>query len=180
MAVPEAPLRPTRYGVVPDGDGWFVLNARETRWRDYGPLGAACDFEGKRPFRQLGVNLNVLHPGEPMTMYHREQNQEDFLVLAGACLLVVEGKERPLRSWDFFHCPPGTAHAIVGAGSGPAVVLAVGARGRRHKGLEYPAAAAAVARGAGVATQTTDAAEAYAGFARPVRSPYRDGWLPDL
>ena len=179
MAVPEARLRSTRYGLVPDGNGWFVLNARETRWRDYGPLGAACSFEGKRPFKQLGVNLNVLNPGEPMSLYHRENHQEAFIVLAGKCLLIVEGQQRSLEAWDFFHCPRGTAHAIVGAGEGPAVLLAVGARGGR-RGIRYPVAGAALAHGAGVGTDTSNPAEAYARFPAPARSRYRDGWLPDL
>ena len=177
--VAEAPLSATKYGLVPDGEGWFVLNARETRWRDYGPLGAACDFEGKRPFKQLGINLNVLRPGEPMSVYHRENHHEGFLVLAGACLLVVEGTERPLKAWDFFHCPAGTGHVIVGAGNGPAVVLAVGARGGR-KGIEYLVASAALAHGAGVEQQTTKSAEAYASSPPPTRSQYREGWLPEL
>jgi uncharacterized cupin superfamily protein len=179
MAVPEAPIRTTKYGLVADVDGWFVLNARDSRWRDHGPLGAACNFEGKRPFRQLGINLNVLRPGEPMTAYHRESKQEGFLVLAGECVLIVEGEERPLRAWDFFHCPGGTAHAIVGAGDGPSVVLAVGARGGR-KGIVYEVAAAALERGAGVERETTKSAEAYARFPPSTRSPYREGWLPDL
>jgi uncharacterized cupin superfamily protein len=179
MAVPEAPLRATKYGLVPEGDGWFVLNARETRWRDYGPLGVACDFEGKRPFKQLGINLNVLDPGEPMSMYHRENNQEGFVVLAGECLLIVEGEERRLKAWDFFHCPGGTAHAIVGAGDSPAVVLAVGARGGR-KGIVYLVAPAAVEHGAGVKEQTTKSAEAYARFPPSPRSNYGEGWLPQF
>ena len=177
--MPEAGLRRTKYGLVPEGDGWFVLNARETRWRDYGPLGAACDFEGKRPFKQLGINLNVLNPGERMSMYHREKNQEGFLVLSGECLLIVEGEERSLEAWDFFHCPGGTAHVIVGAGNGPAVVLAVGARGGR-KGIVYPVAESALEHGAGVEEETTKSAEAYARFPAPRRAQYRDGWLPDL
>src|SRR5919204_4964514 len=160
MAVGEAPLRATKYGLVPDGDGWFVLNTRETRWRDYGPLGAACNFEGRRPFKQLGVNLNVLGPGEPLGLYHRESHQEGFLVLAGECFLIVEGVARPLRAWDFFHCPGGTAHVIVGAGNGPAVVLAVGARGGR-RGLAYLVEPSALEHGAGVEGQTTKYAEAY-------------------
>lgn len=179
MAVAEAALRVTRYGLVPDRDGWFVVNACETRWRDYGPLGLACDFEGKRPFKQLGINLNVLNPGAPMSMYHRENNQEGFLVLAGECLLIVEGEERPLKAWDFFHCPGGTAHVIVGAGDGPAVVLAVGARGGR-KGMVYLVASAAVAHGGGVNEETTKSAEAYARFPPSTRSPYREGWLPQF
>ena len=179
MAVGEAPLRTTKYGLVPEGDGWFVLNARANRWRDYGPLGAACNFEGKRPFKQLGINLNILNPGEPMSMYHRENNQEGFLVLAGECVLIVEGQERSLKAWDFFHCPGGTAHVILGAGDGPAVVLAVGARGGR-KGIAYLVAAAAIEHAAGVAQEATKSAEAYAKFPPSMRSQYREGWLPDL
>jgi uncharacterized cupin superfamily protein len=178
MPVPEAPLRSTKYGLVADTEGWFVLNARDTRWRDTGRLGKYCDFEGKRRFKQLGINLNVLAPGEPLAAYHRERAQEGFLVLAGECVLVVEGEERPLRTWDFFHCPGGTEHVIVGAGSGPAVVLAVGARGGR-KNLVYPVSETALRHDAGVRRETTKPAEAYAGRRWP-RSPYRAGWLPDL
>jgi uncharacterized cupin superfamily protein len=178
--VPEAPHRETKYGLAPDGEGWFVVNARDARWRDTGPLGLYCDFEGKRRFPQLGVNLNILQPGQPLATYHRENAQEAFLVLAGTCLLIVEGEERELRTWDFFHCPPQTEHVIVGAGDGPAVVLAVGARGIGRKGLVYPVSEAALKHGAGVETETTKPAEAYGGFASWKRVAYSDGWLPDL
>ena len=67
----------------------------------------------------------MLGPGEPIGMYHWETDQEDFLVLSGEALLIVEGQERPLRQWDFVHCPPKTEHMIVGAGDGPCVVLAI-------------------------------------------------------
>ena len=126
-SVREAPFRETKFGLVHDEEGWFVLNAREARWRDYGPLGFSCSFEGKRSFKQLGFNVNVLPRGASLGLYHRENRQEGFLVLAGECLLIVEGETRPLRAWDFFHCPGGTAHMIVGAGDEPAVVLGVGA-----------------------------------------------------
>jgi uncharacterized cupin superfamily protein len=177
VGVPEAALRTTKHGLVYDGDGWFVLNARESRWRDTGPLGVYCDFEGKRRFRQVGVNLDVLEPGQSLAVYHRENAQEGFLVLAGECVLVVEGEERALKAWDFFHCPGGTSHVIVGAGEGPAVVLAVGARGGR-KGLVYPVDPTALRHGAGVEEETTDPAEAYARFPAWARCRYREGWLP--
>jgi uncharacterized cupin superfamily protein len=122
-----------------------------------------CDFEGKRPFRRLGIDLNILMPREPMSMYHRERHQEGFLVLAGECLLVVEGEERPVRAWGFFHCPGGTAHVILGAGDGPSVVVAVGARGGR-KGIVYLVDDVAKDRGAGVEVETTKSALAYARF----------------
>jgi uncharacterized cupin superfamily protein len=175
----EAPFRETKFGLVADVDGWFVLNARDSRWRDYGPLGVSCDFEGKRRFRQLGFNVNVLEPGQPLGMYHRERHQEGFLVLSGECLLVVEGETRTLEAWDFFHCAGGTAHVIVGAGNGPSVVVAVGARGGR-KGVVYEVDPVAIELGAGVQQTTTKSAEAYGRFPRSARTRYREDWLPDL
>ena len=177
--MPEAPLRTTKYGLAPDGEGWFVVNAREARWRDTGPLGRYCNFEGKRRFPDFGINLNVLEPGQPMAMYHRENGQEGFLVLVGTCLLIVEGEERELRAWDFFHCPPQTEHVIVGAGDGPAVVLAVGARGRIRKGFVYPVSEAARRFGASVRKETTKPGEAYAALPPTRRVAYGEGWLPD-
>lgn len=169
-----------RGGLVPEDAGWFVLNARDARWLS-GELGAYCPWEGRDEarFPQLGVNLNVMQPGESMTMYHRENAQEDFLVLAGECLLIVEGEERPLRRWDLFHCPAGVAHAIVGAGEGPSLVLAVGARtGAEEDGLVYPADPAAQRHGAGAAAETTDPGEAYEAFSF-AWGAFREGWLPD-
>jgi uncharacterized cupin superfamily protein len=121
----------------------------------------------------------VLEPGQPIGMYHRELHQEDFLVLSGECLLLVEGQERRLRAWDFVHCPPETNHMIIGAGSGPSVVLAVGARGGR-KGLVYPVEPLAIKYGAGVEREVTKPEEAYAGFPAWTRCRYREGSLPDL
>ena len=170
----------TKFGLRTDPQGWFVVNAREMRWRDTGALGKFCDFEGRRRFRQLGINLNVLQPGEPMGLYHSENAQEDFLVLSGTCLLLVEGEERELATWDFFHSPPGTEHIIVGAGDGPSVVLAVGARGRGRRGLVYPVSELAKRHGAGVERETTKPEEAYGSFKGWQRSLYQEGWLPDL
>jgi uncharacterized cupin superfamily protein len=166
-------------GVAPSGDGWFVLNAKEAHWTD-GELGKYTGFEGKDArFPQLGINVNVMQPGEPMTMYHREDAQEDFLVLAGEALLIVNGEERPLRAWDLFHCPAGVDHAIVGAGAGPCIVVAVGARtGKEEDGLVYPADPVAQKHGAGPDVETADPKEAYARFTMR-HTAYEEGWLPD-
>jgi uncharacterized cupin superfamily protein len=177
--VPEAPLRMTKFGYMPDGEGWFVVSAREIRWREWEKLGVYCDFEGKRRFPHLGVNISVLEPGQSLGRYHRENAQEGFLVLSGRCVLVVEDEERELRAWDFFHSPPGTAHMIVGAGNGPSVVLAVGARGLSRKGLVYPVSDVAAKHGVSVAEETTKPAEAYTDLERPTRISY-DGRLPEL
>ncbi len=123
--MPEAPVRMSKNGLVVDGEGWFVVNARQSRWKDEGPLGSYCTFEGKRRFPHFGINISVLDPGERMGMYHRENAQEAFLVLAGECTLIVEGEERLLTEWDFFYCAPGTDHIIVASGVQSAVVLAV-------------------------------------------------------
>jgi len=180
--VPESPLGATEYGLVPKGKGWFVLNARHAPWRHVQGRGAYSQLEGELQFSQLGVHLVVLGPGEPMAMYHWEVDQEDFLVLAGEALLIVEGEERPLRQWDFVHCPPRTKHVIIGAGSGQCVVLAVGARGERSSGPEwggYSVDEAALGHGAGVDRETTDARTAYARVPKREPTRYRKGWLPD-
>jgi uncharacterized cupin superfamily protein len=178
--VPEAPLERSEHGLVRAGDGWFVLNAREARWHELGGRGFALWFEGPTDFPQLGINLYVLGPGEPIGMYHWEPDQEDFLVLSGEALLIVEGEERPLRSWDFVHCPAGTNHIIVGAGDVPSIVLGVGARehGRTEGWGSYTVDDTALRHGAGVEQETTDAEEAYARFPDPVPARYRNGWLP--
>ncbi len=125
--ISEAPLEETEYGRVAAGAGWFVLNARDAPWFDRKGRGFSAGVECRGHFDQIGISLYVLGPGEPMAMYHWETDQEDFLVLSGEALLIIEGEERPLRQWDFVHCPPGTKHVIVGAGDGPCTVFAVGA-----------------------------------------------------
>lgn len=176
----EAPFEETATGRNRTGEGWFVLNARDGRWYHTAGRPARTDFEGNVEFPQVGVHLFVLEPGEPMGMYHWEADQEDFLVVAGEGLLIVEGEERPLRQWDFVHCPPETDHIIVGAGSGPCVVVAVGAR--EHDGTPewgaYPVEEAALRHDAGVETETSEPAEAYAAFAQRRPTAYREGWLP--
>ena len=178
---PEAPLEPTEHGLVPQGEGWFVLNAREAPWRAAEGRGAYSVLEGEPEFPQVGVHLVTLAPGEPMAMYHWEADQEDFLVLAGEALLIVEGEERPLRRWDFVHCPPGTKHVIVGAGETTCLVLAVGARehstGPGWGG--YTVDEAALRHGAGADQETTEPEEAYAKVPRRERTAFREGWLPD-
>jgi uncharacterized cupin superfamily protein len=176
----ESPLEQDEHGRAPRGDGWFVLNARDARWRASDERPAICTFEGEHNFPQYGLNLNVLRPGEAMSMYHWEADQEDFLVLSGAPVLVIEGEERQLRQWDLVHCPAGTKHVIVGAGDTPSVVLAIGAR-ERSRGPDwggYTVDEAAVRLGASAEEETADPSAAYARFAARVPSPYRDGWLP--
>jgi uncharacterized cupin superfamily protein len=185
VGVAEARLERSEHGLAPDGAGWYVLNMRDAEWRHAEGRGAVCvvgdDFEGwRRDGDQLGVNPFVLMPGESMALYHREADQEAFLVLSGEALLVVEGEERPLRRWDFVHCPPGTGHVVVGAGRSPCLVLAVGARANADEpgALAFPADAVAARHGASVAEDTLDGSVAYADL--PPREPtaYRDGWLP--
>jgi uncharacterized cupin superfamily protein len=142
---------------------WFVVNAREAQWQ-HNEMSWYCNFEGDGDgsFEQLGINLNVLPPGKPMAMYHEEPGQEDFLVLRGECILIVEGEERPLRQWDFVHCPPHTLHTIVGASDEPALVLAVGAR--KGPASSYPFDETAARYGAGVEREGQHAREAYARY----------------
>lgn len=177
----EAQLESTEHGLRPKGDGWFVLNARDTRWRAAKGRGSYAIFEGEEEFPQVGIHLVALGPGEPMTMYHWEADQEDFLLLAGEGLLIIEGEERPLRQWDFVHCPVGTNHAIVAAESSPCLVLAVGAR-ERSVGPgwgAYTVDEAALRHNACVVEETSDAKKAYAALGPRKPVAYREGWLPE-
>jgi uncharacterized cupin superfamily protein len=178
--IPEAPLEDTEHGLAAKGEGWYVLNGRDAPWYHVEGRGASCDFEGDLQFPQVGV----LQPGEGMAMYHWEADQEDFLVVAGDALLIVEGEEQPLRAWDFVHSPPTTKHTIVGAGEGPCIVVAVGAR--EHVDDPdwggYTVDEAALRHEVGSEQETSDSDLAYAtvrerhGILELTR--YRDGWLP--
>jgi uncharacterized cupin superfamily protein len=159
---------------VPEGEGWFVVNARDAKWLD-GDFGAYTRFEGESRFPKLGFNIGVLAPGQAACYYHGEDEQEDFLVLAGECTLLIEGEERPLRRWDFVHCPAWTEHVFVGAGAGPCAILAVGTRS--GGGVIYPRSELALRHSAGVERETTEPREAYADMRPDPEVPYRDGWL---
>ena len=173
--VPEAPITRTEHGLAPNGEGWFVLNAQEAKWVD-GHFGAYTRFEGEPRFPQLGFNIAVLAPGQPACYYHGENEQEDFLVLSGKCLLLIEGQERPLKQWDFVHCPPWTEHVFVGAGEGPCAILAVGTRLTNE--VVYPRSEVALRHKAGVEKETREPREAYAEIPADDEVPYRPGWLP--
>src|SRR4249919_2133899 len=179
--MPEAPLEDSGSGLAPAGDGWFVVNVRDAQWltSEHGekqPSGSECAFESQAfEFPQLGVRLHVLEPGEPNGLYHSETQQEAFLVLSGECRLLVEGEERLLEPWDFFHSPAGTEHIFVGAGDGPCVILMVGAR-LENEQLHYPVSELAARYGASVEEETSDFEQVYVRFepSRRERPSYWD------
>ena len=165
--VEEAQLEEGPSGLARVTGGWFVVNVRDTAWNDHPTFGADCRFESSEaPFGGVGINICVLQPGQPNCYYHSESVDEHFLVLSGECLLLVEGQERHLQAWDFVHCAPGTEHVFVGAGDGPCSILMVGARVEEER-LLYPRSELALKYEAGVETDTTSPAEAYAAVERP-------------
>jgi len=159
--------------------GWYVVNVREGKWRDRGPRGRVKELVADDD-AQVGVNLFVLEPGQPMSMYHWEADQEGFLVLSGEALLIVEDEERLLRQWDYFHCPVPVPHTIVGAGSGPSAILAIGAREHQAGGDwgAYPYSEVAMKHDASTEEETRDPDVAYARFPDGVLGEYGEGWLP--
>jgi uncharacterized cupin superfamily protein len=138
--VPEAALEQTDTGTIPTTPGWFVLNARDGRWVEKPGQGHSLALTGiekheaETLFPMLGMSIRVMNPGEPSTTYHWETEQEDFLVLAGEAILIIDGQERSLRQWDFVHCPPESRHAFVGAGTGPCVLLCASSRQFQNNG----------------------------------------------
>jgi uncharacterized cupin superfamily protein len=172
----EARLEDTESGLAPASPGWFVVNVRDAAWRTHrGVFGSACRFESRDvPFEQLGINIRVLEPGQSNCLYHRENLQEAYLVLAGECRLLVDGEERPMQPWDFAHLPPGTDHVMVGAGDGPSIVLMVGARSDAEE-LLYPVSELAARYGASAEEETPDPAVAYAKYPAPT-AERPDAW----
>lgn len=174
--MPEAELKQTEKGLIPQGEGWFVLNAREASWITSAERGQDTDFEGAQEWTQLGFRIQVLEPGQ-RGMYHGESGQEDFLVVSGECLLVIEGQERRLQVWDFVHCPPWTRHTFVGAGDGPCAIVMTGSRAGGFD-VVYAVDEVAAKHGASVPEETSSPDEAYARWGPEERTSYRDGWLP--
>jgi quercetin dioxygenase-like cupin family protein len=174
--VSGAQLQETELGLVPEGDGWFVVNARDVTWIRSEERGQDTDFEGRQEWTQLGFRIQVLSPGQ-RGLYHGEAGQEDFLVVAGECLLIVEGEERRLKQWDFFHCPPWTKHTFVGAGDGPCAIVMVGSRAGGFE-VVYAVDEVAAKHGACVDEETSSPDEAYSRFGPEARSAYQEGWLP--
>ena len=185
--VPEAELDQTEAGLVPASEGWFVMNARDARWLENPgrghsvPLTGKDEYEAETFFPMLGMAIRVVGPGEPADTYHWETEQEDFLVLSGEAVLIVEGRERRLKQWDFVHCPPETRHAFVGAGDGPCVLLCASSRQFQKDGPwgYYCADDTAARHNASSPEDTQDGELAYARFGTPRPTRYRDGLLPE-
>ena len=158
--------------MVEERGGFRIVNVREATWIAHPEFGLRCLFEGGEPFPQTGVNIAVIEPGQPACRYHREEAQEDFLVLSGECLLLVNGEERPLKAWDFVHCPPGVSHVFVGAGEGPCAILMIGHRPAEHS-LYYPESELARRYGAETPEPTPEPRVAYSDVAprEPIEAP---------
>ena len=176
MPVKEASSAETPYGRYITSDGWFVVNLADAlAVRNEETGGVTYPLEPRElPFTDFGVHVVVVQPGKPNALYHSEGAQEGFLVLSGECTLIVEEEERPLRQWDYFHCPADTLHIFVGAGDGPCAILMIGARPEVEK-IRYPVSEVAAKYGASVAHETDDPDEAYAdspGEYVPVRVPW--------
>jgi uncharacterized cupin superfamily protein len=178
MPVQEASSTETPYGRYITSEGWFVLNLADAlAVRNEEKGGAAYPLESREhPFGDIGVQVRVVWPGDPNALYHSEGVQEGFLVLSGECMLIVEEEERVLRQWDYFHCPAGTRHVMVGAGDGPCAILMIGAR--PDVDIHYPVSDVAAKYEASVRAETPEPDQAYAdwpGEYLPVRLP----WPPD-
>ena len=175
--VPEATVTEAPVGLIPEGEGWFVLNARDSSWIRSDDRGQDACLDGRQEWAELGFRIHVLGPGQRNGMYHRESGQEDFLVVSGACILLIEGEERRLKAWDFVHCPPWTEHIFVGAGEGPCVIVITGSRVGGFE-VVYPVNETAALYGASVLEETSKPAEAYANDSPEEHMAYQEGWLP--
>ena len=160
--------------MVEERDGWFVVNVKDATWKRNATFGMAASFEPEgQPFPQTGVRLFVIEPGKSNCRYHREEAQEDFLVLSGQCKLLVNGQEKLIGPWDYVHCPPGVTHVFVGAGDAPCAFLAIGARPGERVELFYPESEMAAQYNAEAPEPTPDPRVAYSDVAesQPIDAP---------
>jgi uncharacterized cupin superfamily protein len=143
----------------------LIVNVAEARASRHPRRATQIEFEQEGAlWPDLGVNIQIMEPGVPNCRYHSEPVQEDFLVLYGECIAIIEDEEHPLRQWDLVHCPAGTDHVFVGAGEGPCAVLMIGSR--REDAAHYPVSEVAARYGASAASPTDEPAEAYADWRR--------------
>lgn len=175
-SIPEAQSQSTDEGLVPRGEGWFVLNARDVSWTTSQERGQDTNFEGEQEWTELGFRIQVIGPGQ-RGLYHGERGQEDFLVVSGECVLVIEGQERRLKPWDFVHCPPWTKHAFVGIGNENCVIVMAGSRANGFEVL-YAVSEVAAKYDASVLEETSKPKDARARWGPEHLSAYQDGWLP--
>jgi uncharacterized cupin superfamily protein len=164
--VDEARLERLVSGLAPVTPGWFVVNTADAAWVNNESFGGVCIFEsddfvlrGRPDLTEYvkphaGFTIRVVPPGQPAALYHAEAVQEDFLVVMGECVLIIEDQERHLRAWDFVHCPPMTAHTFVAKEAGPCVILATGNRRDDHERV-YRRSEVALRYGAGTEVDTT-------------------------
>jgi uncharacterized cupin superfamily protein len=153
----------------------LIVNLADAPARSHPHRAAIITLEREeRSWPDMGVNVRIMQPGEPSSRYHSEPVQEDFLVLHGECILVLNGEERRLRQWDFVHCPAGTDHVFVGAGDGPSAVLMIGSR--RMRAVHYPVNELAARYDASVKRPTDEPAEAYADWRQEPWEPIQSPW----
>ena len=185
--VDEATPQDKGHGLVPVEEGWFIMNVRDARWSEKPEQGWAVsltgvdEYEAENFFPMLGMSVRVAHPGDVTTTYHWETEAEDFLVLAGEGIAIIEGEERPLKQWDFVHCPPGAKHAFVGAGEGPFVLLCASSRQFQKDGPwgYYMTGETAAKHNAASPEDTQDGSIAYARFPDSRYTRYPGGLLPE-
>jgi uncharacterized cupin superfamily protein len=153
----------------------FVMNVADAPTRSHPRRATIVDFEDDDArWPDTGVNIRIMQPGQPNCRYHSEPVQEDFLVLYGECIVILEGEERPLRQWDFLHCPAGVGHVFVGAGDGPCAVLMIGSR--RKDEAHYTVNEVAAKYDASVSADTDEPAEAYADWRREPWQSVQNPW----
>ena len=152
----------------------FVVNLAKAPAFSHSRRATLIDLEPDEAWPDTGVNVQIMQPGQPNCRYHSEPVQEDFLVLHGECIAIVDGEERPMARWDFLHCPAGVAHVFVGAGDGPCAVLMIGSR--REDAAHYPVNAVAAKYDASVTEATDDPEQAYADWRAEPRAPVAAPW----
>ena len=154
MSVPEAGLEQTEFGLVPSGEGWFVVNAREARWR-IDDLGAFTASRARRASSRSGSTSSCSRRASRWRCTTTRTTRRTSL-----CSPARRWRSSRARSG---RCGSGTcciarsapATSCSARARGPCVLLAIGSRSGGEDWGAYPVDETALRHGASVEQETT-------------------------
>ena len=98
----------------------FIVNEREREYR-FGNSGPKYLMQGPR----MNFALVRLEAGEDFRAHYHNVMEENFYILEGEVVIVVDGKENLLSVGDMIHIEPGEIHYLINRADVPVLMVAV-------------------------------------------------------